>query len=299
MLLNEPLKNWKTKLLVILVYSYIIGLITLTIIGSEFEDGICMYEIYFFGVVTELTKLFHIITGFAIPGVILGFVFYKVHKFLQADALKYRVEIPTKTVQNSTQNKNATKTTSSSNQITAQQIEGLRRNTNALNTSGALATRNRIFYILALSVASFYICELLYVIFGLWKLVAELTFTCIYPVDSQFVQTLSILAYPILIANCAINPNIYLILSRRFRSEIKSMAVLFAEKFRNRDFGSNSRNGHIFSATGQTQLTTTRHNFGSNFRTNKNRNAYYREVGGTRRNNVNKNLVVNYRISKA
>ena len=91
MLLREPMKKWKMKIVVVLVYAYIIALTVLTLIGTEFtEPNICMYEIYFFGYFTRLTKLFHLITGFAIPALVLGIVFFKIHKFLKADAEKYK-----------------------------------------------------------------------------------------------------------------------------------------------------------------------------------------------------------------
>ena len=85
------MKKWKMKIVVVLVYAYIIALTVLTLIGTEFtEPNICMYEIYFFGYFTRLTKLFHLITGFAIPALVLGIVFFKIHKFLKADAEKYK-----------------------------------------------------------------------------------------------------------------------------------------------------------------------------------------------------------------
>ena len=220
MLLHSPPKKWKMKLLLGIVYSYLSLLVFLTIYGTSFNeaDGVCIYEIYFMGFSKSApkTKTFHIVTGFLIPGIILGVVFFKIRQFLEEDARKY-----------SGPPKQSSTSTSGTNQL--QVADGLRRNTTADRPTGAIRSRNRIFYMLALSVFCFYVCGTLYVIMTSWKLIAEITLFCIFPAQEQIVHVFSILAYPLLIVNCAINPNIYLTLSKRFRTEIKVMTRSMAK----------------------------------------------------------------------
>ena len=123
-----------------------------------------------------------------------------------------------------------------------------------------------------------------------WKLIAETFLTCIYPADKIFVHALAILAYPILVVNCAINPNIYLILSRKFRNELKNMIDSLIRKFRRpntsrQPAGRNCANGRQGNVPTQTTIASAQKSFNLSNSSQSEKPGFYRKVGTSHRNN--------------